>query len=150
MVRPKKDAYLTKEPKDLGRAVKKIDWDLVDLLLEAGCNGPQIAPHFDMHPHTFYDRVLKEKGTNFTDYAQQKKCKGDSKLLSTQYLKALGESEKGDNTLLIFLGKVRLMQKENQDNPINVEVTNNFESIMKHYRDQQERSNSTAKLEWNS
>lgn len=137
MVRPKKTAYLEKIPNDNGRPIKHIDWDLVDELLEAGANGPQIAPYFDLHPHTFYDRVQKEKGTTFTNYSSQKKAKGDADLLLTQFRKAKGLSDKGDNTLLIFLGKVRLSQKENQENPVNIEVNNNFEKIMQHYSEGQ-------------
>lgn len=44
---------------------------------------------------------------------QQKRAKGESILRAHQYAKALGLTDKGDNTLLIWLGKQRLEQREN-------------------------------------
>ena len=104
MVRPRRDS-IRPNP---GRPIKPIDWALVDELLMAGCTGPEIAPHFDMHPTTFYERVSLEKGMNFTNYSQDKKCKGDSILKHAQYKYAA----KGNVPLLMFLGKVRLAQRE--------------------------------------
>jgi hypothetical protein len=92
----------------MSRPEKHIDWLKVDQLLMAGCNGAQIAPHFDMHQETFYDRVRDKHGIGFTEYCAIKRKQGDSLLLAKQYEKAL----KGDNTLLIWLGKTRLEQKE--------------------------------------
>jgi len=102
-------AKIKKEnPNPAHRPQKEIDWDLVDRLLIAGCLGTEIAPHFDMHHDTFYDRVAKEKGISFTAYQQQKKSIGDACLREIQFNKATS----GDNTLLIWLGKNRLKQAE--------------------------------------
>ena len=91
-----------------GRPIKPIDWDEVDKLLMAGCNGVQVAAYLHMHPHTFYDRVQIEKGTSFTEYQTEKKEKGNTLLLGAQYKLALER----DRTMLIWLGKQRLGQKE--------------------------------------
>lgn len=92
----------------MSRPAKEIDWKKVDDLLMAGCLGTEICPHFDMHPNTFYDRVVQKYGMSFTDYSTQKRSHGDSILRAVQY----NEAVKGDKTLLIWLGKVRLEQRE--------------------------------------
>lgn len=89
-----------------------IDWEKVDKLLEAGCLGTEIAANFAMHYQTFYDRVVQQYGVSFTEYSQEKRAKGESLLRQVQYDKATGHSKKGDNTMLIWLGKQRLNQKE--------------------------------------
>lgn len=97
-----------------GRSTKKINWKRVDELLMAGCTGVEIAAVFDMHPHTFYDRVLKEKTVCFTDYQSEKRFVGDTLIKEAQFLKAIGKAEIGDNTMLVWLGKNRLGQVDRQ------------------------------------
>lgn len=97
----------------MSRPHTPIDWEVVDDMLEAGCLGTEIAEVFVMHPNTFYDRVSQKFGISFTEYSQAKRAKGDGNLRLAQYLKALGLKKKGDNTLLIWLGKQRLNQKDN-------------------------------------
>jgi len=89
-----------------------IDWKKVDDLLIAGCTITDIAGYFGCDRDILYIRFQKEKGSSLSAYAQQKRLKGDSLLRAHQYAKALGLTDKGDNTLLIWLGKVRLKQKE--------------------------------------
>jgi hypothetical protein len=110
-----------------GRPEKPIDWDRVNELLEAGCTGTEIAPHFDIHYTNFYDRVEKKYGISFTDYASKMRQKGDSLLREKQYKKAL----KGENALLIWLGKNRLGQKDQpeQEN-FKIEDLEKFTAIM--------------------
>ncbi len=91
-----------------GRPQKPIDWDLVDELIEGGCAASQIAPHFHMHPNTFTDRVFQQYDMVFTEYAYFIREKGLSNLKMTQYKKALA----GDTTLLIWLGKQYLGQRD--------------------------------------
>lgn len=134
MPRPRRD-----NPRPRSRPVKPIDWALVDELLLAGCNGAEIAPHFDMHPTTFYDRVLLEKGMIFTDYSTEKRFKGDSLLRHVQYKKAV----KGDNTLLIWLGKNRLNQRESSEVNVSPETAKTFISVMEQLQRAREDKNST-------
>jgi hypothetical protein len=106
----------------MGRPEKFIDWDRVDQLLMAGCTGIEIAPHFDMHYETFYDRVKEKYKVGFTEYCSLKRQQGESLLREKQYLKALGYTDTGDNTLLIWLGKTRLKQRE-EDSKIPQSIT---------------------------
>lgn len=126
------------------RPQKAINWDLVDSLLEAGCPGTEIAPHFDMHCETFYDRVQIEKGMGFTEYSQQKRSKGASELRAQQHLKALGKTDLGDNTLLIFLGKVRLEQRETQTIEVSPESVQTMAMMVNHLNKLQENGGSKA------
>lgn len=98
----------------MARPEKLIDWNRVDSLLQAGCLGTEIAAAFDMHPQTFYTKVEEQYKTSFTQYSQERRAIGDSILREKQYQKALGLTETGDNTLLIWLGKNRLGQR-NED-----------------------------------
>lgn len=113
---------------NLGRPEKDVDWKLVDNLLMGGSLGTEIASHFDMHHDTFYRKVEEKYKMGFTAYSQQKKQKGDSLLRYKQYEKAL----KGDNTLLIWLGKNRLNQRDTQnDLPVTNETVAQFTDLMK-------------------
>jgi hypothetical protein len=92
-----------------------IDWAKVDDLLLAGCLGTEVAAYFGCHPETFYKRVEEEKGIGFTEYRQIKKSKGESILRSVQYARAIGATKAGNDTMLIWLGKNRLNQRDGQD-----------------------------------
>lgn len=106
---------MAEEVKEIrGRPEKPIDWEFLDELLLAGCTGTECASHFDIHPQTFYTRVKEKYGVVFTVYAAEKKEKGISILRFAQYKKAIGLDDKPDNTMLIWLGKQRMGQKENQ------------------------------------
>lgn len=90
------------------RPVIPIDWDQVDKLLIAGCLGTEIASAIGCCPATLYERTLLEKGMIFSQYSREKKEKGDTLLRQAQFAKAI----KGDNTMLIWLGKLRLAQRD--------------------------------------
>lgn len=104
---------MSKPERITGRNVKLVDWKRVDELLMAGCNGTEICPHFDMHHDTFYRKVEEKFGISFTAYSALKKNKGDSLLREKQFEKAL----QGDNTMMVWLGKNRLGQKDTHDAP---------------------------------
>ena len=96
------------------RPEKPIDWEDVDYMLKCGCLGTEIAAVLGMHHRTFYDRVESKFGMTFTAYSQEKRAIGERCLRQKQYEKAMGLTETGDNTLLIWLGKNRLGQR-NED-----------------------------------
>ena len=112
---PRKKPLVTLKP--VGNTVVPIDWDLVDSLIQKGCNGVQIAARLDCHPDTLYARCKTERGMHYSDYSLQKRAKGDTYLVETQYDLAL----EGDRTLLIFLGKTRLGQIEARHKDDNTE-----------------------------
>lgn len=108
----------TKEKHAGGRPPTKIDWAKVEELTAAGCLGSEIAGVFAMHRNTFYDHVEKNYGIQFSEFRQQFLSKGDAYLRAAQFKKAL----KGDNSMLIWLGKNRLGQKEKSQSEADEEL----------------------------
>ena len=96
----------------MARPKKEIDWKIVDELLEADCEGTEIAAYLGMCPDTLYDRCKLEHKTNFSEYLQQKKAKGNSLLKKTQFDAATVDKDRG---MLIWLGKQRLGQKDKNE-----------------------------------
>lgn len=90
----------------------EIDWKVVDDLFIAGCPGTEVAGRIGCHPDTLYKRIEDKYDTAYSAYLQEKRSKGDALLRAHQYAKALGLTDKGDNTLLIWLGKCRLKQRD--------------------------------------
>ena len=93
----------------------KIDFNEVNELIEQGGSGAEIAAYLGMHADTLYDRVKETFKINYCDYAAKYRSKGDMKLRVAQYNKAV---KKLDNSMLIWLGKQRLGQKENPSEKI--------------------------------
>jgi hypothetical protein len=99
----------------LSRPEVTIDWKKADELMLSGCPGTEVAAYFGIHPNTFYRRVEEHYNMSYSDYSSEKKSKGEALIRAQQFAKALGLTEKGDNTLLIWLGKNRLKQKDKED-----------------------------------
>lgn len=97
-----------KPPISTGRKRIPINWQEVDKLLIAGANGHQIAAYVGVTPETIYERCLKEHEKAFSLYSFEKREKGNSMLLNKQFQIAMT----GNVTMLIWLGKQRLGQKE--------------------------------------
>lgn len=84
----------------------------------AGCPGTEIAGYFGMSADAFYRRTQEEHGIPFNQYSLEFYQKGDALLRAKQYAKALGVCTDGDNTMLVWLGKNRLKQKDKSDEEI--------------------------------
>ncbi len=108
---------------------KVIDWKAVDTLLLAGCTGVEVAGYLGIHPETLYLRCEKEKQVGFSVYLQEKRSNGKALLRAKQYAKAMGNTKDGDTTLLIWLGKVSLEQKEHIE-PTDQEKEKKFDEKM--------------------
>jgi len=80
----------------MSRPEKEIDWEKVEQLLLAGAVGTEIAPHFDIHPETFYKRFQQHHGVGFTGYCQSRRQQGNALLKLRSFQKAM----KGDNQQL--------------------------------------------------
>ncbi len=118
---------LTQVAKVKGRPEKPIDWELVDKLLICGCTATEISAHFDMGYDRFCDRLKDKYGTSFTLYSTEKRQKGISLLKAKQYDKAL----KGDNTMLVWVGKNFAGQRETPvDITLSPETLTQFDSLM--------------------
>ena len=62
-----------------------------------------------------------------------------------QYQKAMGISKKGDNTLLIWLGKQRLGQKENaSETVVSEDVLKAFNELMQQLGNKQEETKASS------
>lgn len=103
------------------RGMKEIDWDIVLDKMRAGNTAQQICHDMRISTNTFYNRFKEEFGEGFGDYNPNTYNVGNGELLHAQYKKAM----EGNAQMLIWLGKVRLGQREpeplappppNQDN----------------------------------
>jgi hypothetical protein len=94
-----------------GCPTKVIDWDMVDKLLIAGCNGMQVAARIGVSHDTLYVRCVNERGKIFSAYRQEKISIGDGMLHATQFSLAMEK----DRSMLIWLGKQRLNQKDKHE-----------------------------------
>lgn len=118
-----------------------IDWELTDEMLASGSPGTEVAATLGMHEDTLYKRIEKKFNMGFSAYAAQKRASGEALVRLTQFKKAVGLSKKGDNTLLIWLGKQRLNQKENVDHSIVGEaVTKHYEEMLAQLKALQEKN----------
>ena len=114
----------------MSRPKAEINWKFVDEHLEAGCSGTEIAARLGIHPDTLYINCEKEFNIGFSAYSQQKKQSGEALLRKAQFDKAIGNTDRGDNTLLIWLGKVRLEQKETTEHLVTPETVKTFNTII--------------------
>lgn len=95
----------------IGRPKANIDWEKADEYLIAGCSGRELAALFGLQPNTIYSRCLEDHGITFTEYSEQRYAKGDNFIRKAQFEKAMEK----DNTMLIWLGKNRLKQKDKEE-----------------------------------
>lgn len=94
------------------RKVRKpnpLDWIKIDEMLQMHCTGTETAAAIGVCPDTLYDRTLQEKGILFSEYSLKMKEKGNTYLRAAQRDKAIKSK---DSTMLIWLGKHWLKQKE--------------------------------------
>jgi len=133
MPRPKRNNHVS--PPQGGRPLIHINWSEVDYYLKAGCNGTQIAAHFNMNRETLYDRVQLEMGVGFSEYKRLKWEAGNSQLLGTQYKMALEK----DKTMLVWLGKQRLGQRDDpkRDDEFSAELKGFVDYLKKKYGEEE-------------
>jgi hypothetical protein len=116
-----------------GRPYKDINWKRVDFLIKADCTAKEIAGDLRLSLDTFYDAVQREKGMNFSNYSNSLQEAGVGLLKATQYAKAVGASKDGDTQLLMWLGKVRLKQKEPENENIITAPNEDFLKLQDDY-----------------
>lgn len=112
-----KDKTLISKP---GRPKAKIDWLMVGERLKAGVKGTLIAGDLGIDVETLYNRCKEDNSMGFSEFSALKKAHGDECLHERQYLLAM----MGNVPMLIWLGKVRLGQKEEdgKEEKTNIEV----------------------------
>lgn len=89
----------------------KINWEQVDVYLQAGSTGTEVSALFGIHPNTLYERCKLEQNCDFSEYRSQKREKGIARIRLQQFEKAMN----GDTTMLIWLGKNYLDQSEKRN-----------------------------------
>lgn len=95
----------------MARPKANIDWNKVDRMLEAGCDGTEVAATIGIHPDTLYRACERENKIGFADYLATKRASGDRLLKVKQFEIAMT----GDKTMLVWLGKQRLGQSEKSE-----------------------------------
>jgi hypothetical protein len=98
----------------MARPPKPINWEIILKRMQAGNTAKQIAFEHEIHLDTFYDRFKKEFDASFSDYSANSYEGGNGNIAYTQYMKALS----GNVQMLIWLGKVRLGQREPDATPL--------------------------------
>lgn len=98
-----------------------IDWKLVGALLEADCSGVQIAGKLGIHENTLYLRCKKELKMDFVAFRTQKQASGEALIKVKQFESAVKDKDK---SMLIWLGKQRLGQKDKQ--ATDIKISNNL------------------------
>lgn len=93
-----------------------IDWQKVADMCAAGAHSTSIAHQFGINADTLCKRMAKELGTDFTSFRATHFERGNDILRVKQFEVAA----KGDKSLLVWLGKQRLGQRDKQD--INAQV----------------------------
>ena len=124
----------------MARPKADIDWERVDELLEADCEGTEIAAHLGLVPNTLYRRCEIDHKISFSKYLQEKKAKGNSLLKEKQFDIALD----GDKTMLIWLGKQRLGQSDKSQQSIEISDKGTFNI---HFRNGDSDPNKTADVQ---
>ena len=95
----------------MARPKATIEWAKVDRMLEAGCDGTEIAATLGICPETLYRACDRENKVGFVAYSAIKRASGDRLLKVKQFEIAMT----GDKTMLVWLGKQRLGQSEKSE-----------------------------------
>lgn len=110
-----------------GRKTIQVDWVTVDKLAMIHCTGPEIAGFLNIDEDTLTAAAKRDHGVLFSEYLAKKRANGRASLRRSQWLLA---TEAKNPTMLIFLGKQYLGQKDVQD--IQQTVTTNEVKITEH------------------
>ena len=87
---------------------KPIDWKRVEFAMMCSCNQEEIAASQGVHIDTLRDRFREHYGVEYSAFSAMLYQQGDLLLREAQMKNAL----KGNSNMQMFLGKVRLGQKE--------------------------------------
>ena len=110
-----------------GIMTKLIDWDKIDNYFICGASITQCAAQIGCSVDTLERRCRKEKNAEIAQYHQEKREKGNLLLHAAQFDKAIKEK---NPTMLIWLGKQRLGQKEIIDDRITKDIEKKFDQQM--------------------
>ena len=99
-----------------GRPKAIIDWDVVIAHIKAQCSAVGIASLFGISVDTLYNRCKEDNNIDYSVFSDQKKAEGKELLRKKQYDVAM----EGDKTMLVWLGKQYLEQKEKTETDLHI------------------------------
>ena len=103
----------------LPKNARPIDWEKVGQMFICGASIIQAAASIGVHRDTLYKRCEADLGTTLATFHEEKYQEGNTALHAAQYTKAIKEK---NPTMLIWLGKQRLQQKDGLGESINKEI----------------------------
>jgi hypothetical protein len=101
-----------KKRESAGRPPATIDWKKVGRYLQAQCKTTEIAGILGISPDTLYTRCPQDNKMEYTAWSALKKAEGIELIRAKQFDTAMA----GDRTMLIWLGKQLLGQKDQVEN----------------------------------
>jgi len=122
-----------KKRETAGRPKAVIDWVKVGRYLQAQCQSKQIAGILGISVDTFYVRCPEDNKMAFSEWCALKKAEGLELIRAKQFDTAMA----GDRTMLIWLGKQLLGQKDQVEQTIQIPEL----KVQPLNKDEQERIN---------
>ena len=109
----------------MARPLTEIDWDQVDKMCAIHCTGEEQAAVLNIDYDTLNRACLRVYKISFAEYFKQKASSGKMSLRRKQFTTAMD----GNTTMLIWLGKNWLGQKDNHDEvggqqPVSINIIN--------------------------
>ena len=109
----------------MARPLTEIDWDQVDKMCAIHCTGEEQAAVLNIDYDTLNRACLREHNIGFAEYFKQKASSGKMSLRRKQFTTAMN----GNTTMLIWLGKNWLGQKDSHDEvggqqPVSINIIN--------------------------
>jgi AraC-like DNA-binding protein len=132
MGRPKGSKNKTVKPSinKGGRPKISVDFETIDKLMAIQCTGEEIASVLNVSYDTLEKRIKEEYGLSFTEYFSQKSGVGRASLRRRQFQLA----ESGNPTMLVWLGKQWLNQKDRSEIDTNYQ-TDKLDMLIKQFDD---------------
>lgn len=103
------------------------DWDQVDKMAAIHCTGEEMAGILGVEYKTLERACKREKKTKLGEYIKQKASTGKMSLRRKQYTTAMD----GNPTMLVWLGKNWLGQKDKSDEEIEASKENTLADALK-------------------
>jgi AraC-like DNA-binding protein len=133
MGRPKGSKNKTEPVNKGGRPKISVNFDTIDKMMAIQCTGEEIASVLNVSYDTLEKRIKEETGLSFTEYFVQKSGVGRASLRRRQFQLA----ESGNPTMLVWLGKQWLNQKDRSEVDTNYS-TDKLDQLIKQYDDTDE------------